>query len=362
MKKLLLSLFVLSCLVGCIEPPLNLPDDNEYRMDVTISTDTMPSTPYADYPAPTYFEVRRYFSSTYVGGDMQNIESSTIFNPAFSRDASEGSHNILVWSDIDSPDGTQVVTINENDSICASTSTAQGGGGLSITTGNDSLGVKSIRNEPEMFYSGQTGTFTITHDTLDFNRLDVATNTYIKDIPVLLRPVVYGYRVEIEFINNDGHINGTTGDAVLGAMAEGVCLTSGRTLSSPCGVAFNTVWKKDTTTQTGKVDMVSGNLTTYGLCSMPPYVVGESRQFNGGRTDLKNCVFFTLTFTNKQQRTYYVDVTRQVRAQSRGGLIRITLDASKIPIPDNPNPGGDGAGFGPVVDDFGEDVIWEGTI
>lgn len=361
MKKIITLLLAIPMLVGCIEPPLHLPDDINYRLDVSISTDTVPASPYVTYTMPTYYELRRYYGS----GNEESLtmtESTSLFNASFSRGISLGVHDALVWSNIDSPDGTQVVTVDEStDSIVAST-TVSGSGGLSLVTDNDTFGIASVRNQPEMFYRGRMGAVTLT-DTAQFDSYDDETITYIKNARVVLRPVVYGYRVEVIIYNNDGHINGTTGSALLTSMADGVCLSSGYTLSTPCGVFFNMSMQRNVEEEKGKADALCGALTTFGLCGMSPYQTGQTDNFNGGRTDLRNYVFFTLTFTNKTSRTYYADVTQQVRSQCHGGKLRIEIDATTIHIPDNPNPDhNEGTGFGPTVDDFAEDVSWEGTI
>lgn len=347
----LLSLFTILMLGSCtIEPELHLPVENIKRLHIELVTDTSLRTPYTHYPVPSSYEFRHFV----VGNDSveQNVESTTLVSPHLDRDVTDGLNRFLAWSNIDSNDGTQVVTIQEKDGrATASTTPDPDGVSMRDSTVGDSMGMPTIRHAPEMFYGGET--------TID--DVDSITN-----IEVRLFPRVYCLRVEVVLAGNDGHIVGTPGPTVLTSMARSVDIATGRTLHEPCGVYFTSKMTSHFTTRADSVtknDTIRGELTTFGLCDMEPYAAANKNIFMGGRTDLRNYLLFTLTFNNGLSKIFRTDITDIVRNNNTEGLIRVVIDAKSIKKPDKPEPGQSGGaeGFHPVVDDY-DDVVHEFTM
>lgn len=354
-------------LSGCIEPDLHLAAESDNRLHVELVTDTSLHTPYTVYPAPTYYELRHFVSE----GDSSEhtVEANTIYSSSVDRYVSAGRHRLLAWSDIDSPDGTQVLTVNEDGGhATASTTIDPDGISMKDSLAADSMGMPTIRHAPEMFYGGQA-------DGIDIEEAGIvydcdADSERVTSAVVTLRPLVYCLRMEIIIVGNDGHITGTPGQTVLTSMAKSVDIATGRTLHEPCGVFFTSKMNHNATAnaaqstvngaQTNGNDTIIGTFTTFGLCDMEPYSPSNTNLFGNGRSDLRNYLFFTLSFNNGAEKTYRTDVTDIVRHELHGGLIRLTINAADIPTPDKKNDGGSsgGAGFNPTVDDY-DDVVHE---
>lgn len=359
-----LALAATLLLSGCYrEPALRFPDDNvTARMHIDLVTDTTLRTPYTVYPEPTYYEFRHFI---HVGDSAERtVESTTVFTSSFNRTADEGIHRLLAWSDIDSKDGTQVLTVNEESGrATASTTVDPDGFGMTRSAATDSMGMTSIRHAPEMFYGGQTDSIAVGTLSAYSDFEDYADTIEDVNAVVRLRPLVYCVRLEIVILGNDGRIVGTPGQTLLTSMAQSVDIATGRTLHEPCGVFFySTMTRNPNTEPEGKVtnDTITGSLTTFGLCDMNPYSGKSQNIFEGGRDDLRNYLFFTMTFNNGVSKTYRTDVTDIMRNYIGNGLIRVTINAADFPIPDNPDPhhGGGGTEFKPTVNDY-NDVVHE---
>ena len=62
-----------------------------------------------------------------------------------------------------------------------------------------------------------------------------------------------------------------------------------------------------------------------------------------------------MQFYNGMDSTFVFDVTDQVRAHFKGGVITVELDIDTVPIPQRPG----GSGFDAVVKDFEDAGTWE---
>lgn len=359
MRKYILMLSVLLLMTGCIEPPLYLPDDLAYRLHVTLVCDTTLKNFCAAYPEPTHYELRRYDNVGADGSKMTLREASTIFRTSFTRDVEPCTHRLLTWSDIDSPDGTQVLTINDADSIVASTTLSGTGVSLSLPS-DDSIGAPSLRNQPEIFYVGSIDSLVLTEDTAYYDYFDRENGILHYYDTIIMRPAVYCYKVVIKILHNNGRITGTGGQAALTAMSSGCNLSSGTTLASPCAVYFDSQMLWNQSTDQGTADIITGSLSTFGLCLMPPYRQGQPAEFTGGLTNLRNYIYFQLEFRNGTGGTYGIDLTSQVRKQCRGGTLSVVIDADDIKIPDRPDHSS-GSGFSPIVNDYDE-IVREFTL
>lgn len=357
-------------LVGCkIEPELLLPAETLNRLHIELVTDTTLRTPYTHYPAPSNYEFRHFATSSDSSDSLseQTIESTTMFSASFNRDAAIGRHRLLAWSNIDSDDGTQVVTIQEkNGRATASTTIDPDGISMRDTTAGDSMGMPTIRHAPEMFYGGEACNVDIlpSGTTYDSNQ-DLADSVVVTNVLVKLCPRVYCLRLEVVLAGNDGHITGTPGQTVLTSMARSVDIATGRTLREPCGVYFTSKMNRHATRADNKVsnDTIVGLLTTFGLCDMESYKAENKNIFSSSRDDLQNYLFFTLTFNNGVSKTYRTNVTDIVRNHNPQGLVRVVIDANSIKTPENPDPGHSGGaeGFHPTVDDY-DDVVHDFTM
>lgn len=373
---------IVNTFTSCIEPPLHLPGqeilaelpavETELSVVWNVNADWSTNWYYGwdekddsiwgsiGYTMPKSYQVRRYYTGDDPKAPHTNVDAFSITGTKFRRFFSFGYYDILFWSDIDSPDGTQVLVINETpDSVTATTT---GTRGLSRTVNRlvgseeqtDTSGIIGLRNQPEIFYAAYPEDIYISHDLSDYI-YDPVENIYIKKIETELRPLVYIYLVQIVLLNND-RVKGINGNSAMSAMASGTNVNTGHTNNSPSLIYFNTRMKRNMVADGRPCDIIGGKFTTFGLCDMEPYTRAGAL-YRGSREELNNYLFFDLIFSNDGVKTYSVDVTDQCQRQAHGGVITVYVDCSQLEMPEGPatTPG---SLFVPTVEDY-EEVYWE---
>ena len=400
MKKLfaaLRTLLTVNCslltitFTSCIEPPLKLPAeevivdlplillDLEVVWDINVDWkntwyygwDEKDRELWGDieYPTPTNYELRRYYLGDAPRLPHTEVEPFTIFGTHFRRTYQFGYYDMLLWSNIDSEDGTQVVTIDEKnlEEVEASTTVTRGmtrvqtsttvTSGTSVLTGTSaSTVVTGLYNQPEIFYSSYIRDIHISRDPADYDYYDEEENCWVKKINSELEPLVYIYLVQVVLHNNDGRIRGCTGDNAISSFASGTSVNTGHTWDKPVLVYYGSRFKQGVEIgDTGeKVDVIGGKLTTYGLCDMDSYsATRNSSVYTGTRTDLTNNLYVDVVFSNGVTSTLQCDVTEQCQQQAHGGVITVDVDVRDIEVPQGP-PTGSGSLFVPTVEDYDE--------
>lgn len=356
---------------SCIEPPLHLPAEDLMielplvvtEMSLVWNTDHswLEDWYYGwdetderisgslEYPVPTNYEVRRYFLGDRPGvpHTREGMDGFTIFATKFKRTFNFGYYDLLVWSNIDSSTGTQVLLVNESDiQTVTATTTATRGLLSDVNEGT----VHGIYNRPEIFYSAYKQDVQISRNLDDYVK-DEETGYYTMTIKADLTPLVYIYLVQVILHGNDGRIVDVTGDASVSAFAKSTNVNTGHTSNTPCLVYFPMRLKKGIDYKGEKVDIVGGKLTTFGLCDMDGWTPGSRAEYTGTRTDLDNRLYLTLKFNNGQEMTINRLVTEQCRKRAHGGIITLHVNVGDIepPSPDNPNKGDL---FVPTIDDY----------
>lgn len=384
MKKALNSLIAaltLLCASSCIEPTLYLAGEEvlvempvvltDMEVVWSLDVDWQASWIYGwdaydvshwgpiEYPKPKSYEVRRYYLGDAPGVPHTEVDPPvTVFETRFRDYYNFGYYDLLMWSNIDAEDDSQVVLINEEnlDEVTATTSGTKGMNHIAASAISPGA-VAGIYNQPEIFYSAYPQDVYISRFFEDYDYYDEKENVWVKKIEASLRPLVYIYLVQIILTDNDGRIVGVDGNNAMSGLASSTSVNTGHTGFASGLVYFESRMKDDIVFEGKTVDVIGGKLTTYGLCDMDaaPLVKGQS-QYTGTRTDLKNMLYFDLSFVNGTVQTFAVDVTDQCQAQSHGGIITVKLDARTIDIPDiGTSPG---SLFVPTVDDY-EEVIWD---
>ena len=379
---------------SCIEPPLNLPAQEvkiEMSMDLVVldnvwnleaeweeywyyGWDNIDRELWGDigYPRPTSYEARRYFLGSKPHAPHTNVDPFTVYGNSFRRTYEFGYYDILLWSNIDSKDGTQVVTIDESDldDVKASTTVTRGmtriqsvAGITSMTkllTGSDpdsTVVVTGLYNQPEIFYAAYPRDIFISEKPEDYDYYDEKEKCWVKQLHSDLNPEVYIYLVQVIIRHNDGRIIGCSGDNAISSFASGTSVNTGHTWDSPVLVYFGSRFKSKADYEGEQVDIIGGKFPSYGLCDMPSYNdTKPSRFYQGGRPDLRNYLYVDLTFRNGAQATLQADVTEQCQKQAHGGVITVIIDAMDIDIPPSPTPSGPGSLFIPSVEDYDEVV------
>ena len=372
MKRLhiLYIIALLGLVTSCIEPPLNLPGqdlavemqvaqtdlrviwDNDVQIDHEwyygwdVKDDSIWGS--IDYPEPKTFEVYRYYKGDDPMAKHTSVDLFTIDTNRFRRYFQFGYYDMLLYSNIESKDGTQVLVIKESGDSIVATTTGTRGISRSIldasrADGNDTpIG---ILNQPEIFYGGYSENVYISPNLSDYE-YDPVENIYIKHIETELRPLVYIYLVQFVLYNNeDGRIKGINGNTAVSSMAS----------STPSLVYFNTRMKEHVMVEGRMSDVFGGKLTTFGLCDSEPYSRSGSN-YTGSRSDLKNIVYYDLVWNNNQVKTYQADVTDQMRTQIHGGVITVYIDCGELVQPEGEQESG-GSLFIPTIEDYDE-VQW----
>ncbi len=368
---------------SCIEPPLHLPGqeiltevpavqtemsvvwdvDVDWKADWHYGWDATDSTIWGriGYEEPSSYQVRRYFTGDNPKAPHTQVDMFSIEKTSFRRYFSFGYYDMLLWSDIDSKDGTQVLVINETlESVDATTTVTRGlSRGFAQLVNSavvaDTADYVGLKNQPEIFYAAYPEDIYISRDLSDYV-YDPVENVYIKKIETELRPLVYIYLVQIILRNNDGRVKGINGNAALSSMASGTNVNTGHTTNQPAIIYFNTRLKEDLNVKGETCDIIGGKLTTFGLCDMEPYT-RSGRNYTGSRSELHNFLFFDLLFSNDGVKTYSVDVTDQCQSQCHGGVLTIYIDCGELDPPPGPESG-TGSLFVPTVEDYDE-VYWE---
>lgn len=381
-------------LTSCIEPPLKLPAevigmnvpplilldldvvwniDVDWRKHWYYGWDELDRQLWGeiDYPMPTSYELRRYYQGDTPGRPHRAPDEYTIFGTRFRRTYNFGYYDMLIWSNIDSEDGTQVVTIDERDydNVTASTTVTRGMTRVStattVTTGttvltgtSGSTTVTGLFNQPEIFYSDDVRDVFVSQNPEDYDYYDEVEKCWIKHLNSELEPLVYIYLVQVILYNNNGRIRGCTGDNALSSLASGTSVNTGHTWDRPVLVYYGSRFKQDIDVRGRQADIIGGKLTTYGLCDMDSYgATRYSSQYTGTRTDLTNFLYVDVVFANGVTSTLQVDVTDQCQAQAHGGVITVEIDVNDIEIP-TPPTSGSGSLFVPTVEDY-EEVIFD---
>ena len=382
MKRLhiLYIIALLGLVTSCIEPPLNLPGqelavemqvaqtdlhvvwdsdvqiDHEWYYGWDIKDDSIWGS--IDYPEPKSFEVYRYYKGDDPTAKHTSVDLFTIDTNRFRRYFQFGYYDMLLYSNIESKDGTQVLVIKESGDSVVATTTGTRGISRSILNasradGNDTpIG---MLNQPEIFYAGYSENVYISPNLSDYE-YDPVENVYIKHIEAELRPLVYIYLVQFVLYNNeDGRIKGVNGNTAISSMASSTDLKTGHTSSTPSLVYFTTRMKEHVMVEGRMSDVFGGKLTTFGLCDSEPYTRSGS-EYTGSRSDLKNIVYYDLVWNNNQVKTYQADVTDQMRAQIHGGVITVYIDCGQLEQPEGGQESG-GSLFIPTIEDYDE-VQW----
>jgi len=390
--RLMLIFIVMCCsqqFTSCIEPPLHLPGQElltempavETQLNVVwdVEADWQTKWYYGwdvvddsiwgsiGYTEPSSFQIRRYFTGDNAGAAHTDVDAFSIRGNSFRRYFSFGYYDILMWSDIDSKDGTQVLVIDEKlDNVTATTT---GTRGLSriisrLIDGSeviDNTDIYGLKNQPEIFYAAYPEDIYISRNLSDYT-YDPVEKIYLKKIEAKLVPRVYIYLVQIILVNNDGRVKGINGNAAMSSMASGTNVNTGHTNNIPSIIYFNTRLKRNRAfkdeNDIDKVgDIIGGKFTTFGLCDMESYT-RQGHIYTGSRTALNNYLFFDIVFSNDGVKTYSVDVTEQCQKQAHGGVITVYIDCGGMEPPPDPEEGGTGSLFIPTVEDYKE-VTWE---
>ena len=297
------------------------------------------------YPTPSNFEVRRYYlGEKEIAKKHSNVDPFTIYGNSFRRYYEFGYYDMLIWSNIDSEDGTQVVLIDEKDldEVKASTTVSR------AMLAPESSRATALYNQPEIFYSAYPRDIYISRNKEDYDYYNDEEGVWVKHINCTLEPLVYIYLVQVILHNNDGRVVSANDGCAVSAFANGTSVNTGHTSNEPCMVYFNTRMKKNINVDGEKADILGGKLTTYGLCDMDGYQAGSRAEYQGSRGELPNFLYVELNMSNGGTQALRFDITKQCQSQCHGGVITVHVNCNEL---EDPTPGS-GSLFQPVVEDY----------
>ena len=312
------------------------------------------------YTEPERFDIRRYYTGNIPLSAHNAPYKHLISGNWLSAKYEFGYWDILVWNDIDTPDGVQSVRIDETTSY--DYVTANTGQTMQSAPYNAPAFTRAFY-QPEELFAGYDQGIDI-NENLDGFTYDEEKNLWVKQLEMELQPVTYIYLLQVILHHNNRNgriVTSIDGNADLSGMARGVTLNTGVTSSDAITVNTNMRMKFDVTAKDGEqVDVIGGKVLTFGIPKINPSSLDTRAYMESlkkvGEADLNNRHYLdvNMQFYNGMDSTLVFDVTDQVRRLYRGGVITVELDMDHVPVPVRPG----GSGFDAVVKDFDEKE-WE---
>ena len=364
---------IIMALTACtIEPPLHLPaetvvvdlpiviTDLEVVWSLNVDWESEWFYPWEQedidrwgelsYPMPRSYEIRRYFLGSRPGSAHTTVDGTTLLTTTYRSKYDFGYYDLLAWSNIYSPDQTQVVVIDDSNLDYVWATTTRSRYPLNIPALKDQA---LPHNHPEIFYSAYEQDVHISNNKEDYDYYDEVENVWVKHLKCEMQPLVFIYLVQVIVHNNsDGRIVGPSQSTVITGVASGVNVTTGATGHESTNVIFDMRMKKDLPYRNGaRADIMGGKLTTFGLCDMPSWSRSRGQAF-AGRADVDNYMMLGLHFINGADSTFVYPITDQMRRQPHGGIITIEILADTITVPIKPGGGGGGSMFDPNVNPY----------
>lgn len=300
------------------------------------------------YTEPNVFELRRYFEGQTPNALHDAKDEFVVNGRQFITKYNFGYYDMLVWNQINTPDGVQSLWFDEEttlDSVMAFTNMSLAHSGYHAPAYTRSF------YQPEELFAAYERNMYISDNPDDYDGYDPETNTYIKYMNMTLMPVTYIYLTQVRLHHNRGRIGGVDGNANLSGMARGVTLNSGVANRDAVSVNYNVRFKRDCVIkQTGElVDVAGGRCLTFGITNQNSSRMSRAEDV---QDHLRHYMDVNFHFSNGNDSTFVFDVTDQVRKRYKGGVITIDLDVDTVKIPSRSG----GSGFDAVVEDYKEEI------
>jgi len=220
-----------------------------------------------------------------------------------------------------------------------------------------------IRQMPDQLFS-MHATDVVVSDRLEDYEFIPEENIYLLKLNAELEPRTFIYLIQTEILNNDGKVNGC-GSTTVSGLAEQVDLKTTKTKGGPIAHQFPTVFeeKKNSTDKQTRSDdsenneeqtertLLGGRLMTFGRLPYLPSDDSADLQSDEQQECHQIC-YLALRLSKGGAACIPVDITEQMKALPKGGVINITLDLKNF----TPSPGGGGSGgWGIGVDGWNEE-------
>ncbi len=330
----------------------NLGIDYDWRAEWFYGWDDEDRRLFGDlgYTEPDKFLIRRYYTGSEPLGKRLYRLIDYQEGKRYRRDYDLGYWDLLVWNQVQTLDGVQSLRTNESQTDIDKE--------ITVTTGPT---INSVRYhvpryqtsfyEPEQLFSALDH-FEISPELSDFYYSE-EEGLWLRKI--LLEPITYIYLPQVILHNNRGRISQVPGTANLSGMANSTSINTGITGMDAVAVNFSMRLKNEKTFKGGEiVDIVGGRLMTFGICGQNANRISRADDMEE-MDPQHHYLDVNMQFYNGMDSTFVFDVTDQVRAHFKGGVITVELDIDTVPIPQRPG----GSGFDAVVKDFEDAGTWE---
>ncbi len=302
------------------------------------------------YTKPTVFNLRRYYTLEEPLTPHTNVINEVVYTNSFKGKYDWGYWDILVWSDIETPDGVQSINFDEAttlDSVFAYTNQSMNPTRYQINRRNTSSQAPRYNHtfyQPEQLFSAYEQAIEI-DQSLEGFEYDSLRNVWVKKLGMMLEPITYIYLTQVILHHNNGRVTGIDGITNLSGLARSTNVNTARAGDDAVTVEYSSRLKTGCRKGSEPVDIIGGRILTFGICGLIPR---EVRKAEDVVDDYRHYLDVNMQFNNGMDSIFVFDVTDQVRHRFKGGVITIELDMDTVPIPTRRG----GSGFDAVVKEY----------
>lgn len=209
----------------------------------------------------------------------------------------------------------------------------------------DSLSkVLTVNQMPDQIFSAYV-TDVVVSDRLDDYIFIPEENIYLLRLNATLQPRVFIYLIQVELLHNNGRIN-NSGALTVDGLAESVDLLTTESSDNSVAHQFASVFQD-------KAKIAANAKGESGYAGEDRTLIGGRLTTFGRATDSTNKCYVTLYYAKGGLLVVPVDITDQMKALPKGGVINITLDVDKL--------GGPKSGWDMNVGDWDEENHYQGV-
>ena len=203
---------------------------------------------------------------------------------------------------------------------------------------------ESVTFMPDELFTLYKPKYFISDNVDDYEYID---GKYVIRIQGELKPATFIWLFQVKFVNNYGRVTGSMGGAAITGMSYGVNMATGFTEEAAVSVPMDAHMNKSV-----DPDMMGARVLAFGIPGCNPYDDASVAAAPQG----KHWFVLNVNFSTGTYKNIRIDVTDQIRALPRGGVIALEIDVDDFP-PEITDPPVTGAGgFNPLVGDWDEEV------
>lgn len=209
----------------------------------------------------------------------------------------------------------------------------------------DSLKQKlCVKQMPDELFSVYTQDVVVSDRLEDYTYVP-EENIYLLKLNAELEPRTFIYLIQAELLNSDDKVSGC-GSGTVSGLAEQVNLKNTEVSGSPIAHQFPMVFERRLQEDGSNRTLLGGRLLTFGRYQQDD----SSASPSDGKQEYRQFCYLALRLTKGGAVCIPVDITEQMKALPKGGVINITLDLKDF----TPSPEGNG-GWSLDVDGWHEE-------